>query len=103
MHVQLAKWGNSIGLRLPRALALQIGVREGQKVNVIVEGARLIVEPVAPAWRLEDLLQGMTPEAMGEAFDWGDDRGREVVDDRGPFRPGRRRLDLDGLRPPRRP
>ena len=81
MHVQLSKWGNSLGLRLPRALAQQIGVREGQQVNVTADGARLIIEPVTKAWRLEDLLVGMTPEAMREAFDWGEDRGREVVDE----------------------
>jgi antitoxin MazE len=81
MHVQLSKWGNSLGLRLPRALARQIGVREGQQVNVIADGARLIIEPVTRAWRLEELLVGMSPEAMHEAFDWGDDRGREAVDE----------------------
>ena len=81
MHVQLSKWGNSLGLRLPKALASQVGVREGQKVNVTVDGDRLIIEPVAQAWRLEDLLVGMTPKAMAGAFDWGGDRGREAVDD----------------------
>jgi antitoxin MazE len=29
---------------------------------------------------LADLLRGMTPEAMHDAFDWGPDRGREVID-----------------------
>jgi antitoxin MazE len=81
VQVQLSKWGNSLGLRLPRALAAQIGAREGQKVSVVADGGRLIIEPAAETWRLEDLLVGMTPEAMGEAFDWGDDAGREAVDD----------------------
>ena len=81
MHVQLSKWGNSVGLRLPRALASQIGVQEGQKVNVIAEGGRLIIEPVAATWTLEDLLVGVTPDAMADAFHWGEDRGREAVDD----------------------
>ncbi len=43
------------------------------------DGGRLSTEPAAETWRLEDLLIGMTPDAMGEAFDWGDDRGREAV------------------------
>ena len=81
MQVQLSKWGNSLGLRLPRALAQQIGASEGQKVNIVADGARLIIEPVAPALSLRDLLVNMTPKAMGAAFDWGEDVGRERVDE----------------------
>ena len=80
MQILISKWGNSLGLRLPRALAQQIGVSEGQKVNVIAEGGRLVVEPVAPRYRLEDLIANMTPEAMHDAYDWGDDVGGEIVD-----------------------
>ena len=81
MHVQVSKWGNSLGLRLPRALAREIGVREGQVVDVTAEAGRLIVEPATRPPRLEALLKGMTPEAMHEAFDWGDDEGREALDE----------------------
>ncbi len=80
MHVQLSKWGNSLGLGLPRALAREIGVREGQVVDVTADAGRLIVEPATKAPRIEDLLKGMTPEAMREAFDWGDDLGREALE-----------------------
>ena len=81
MQVQLSKWGNSLGLRLPRALAEHIGATEGQRVNIVAEGARLIIEPVAPVISLSDLLVNMTPEAMREAFDWGEDAGRERLDE----------------------
>ena len=81
MQIQISRWGNSLGLRLPRALAQQMGVSEGQKVNVTAEGGRLVVEPVSPRYRLEDLIANMTPEAMRDAFDWGDDVGGEIVDD----------------------
>jgi len=80
MQVQLSKWGNSLGLRLPRALAQQIGASEGQKVNIVADGARLIIEPVAPRFSLKDLLVNVTPMSMREAFDWGEDEGRERVD-----------------------
>lgn len=80
MQIQISRWGNSLGLRLPRALAQLIGVSEGQKVNIIADGGRLIVEPASPRYRLEDLVANMTPQAMHEAFDWGDDVGGEIVD-----------------------
>lgn len=34
-----------------------------------------------PSTNLRDLLKGMTPKAMHEAYDWGPERGREIVDE----------------------
>ena len=79
MRVRVSKWGNSLGLRLPRALARQIGVQEGRQVEVSAQGSRLIIE-ACPDYSLAALLANMTPEAMHEAFDWGQDLGGEVVE-----------------------
>ena len=81
MQVLLSKWGNSLGLRLPKALTAEIGVSESQKVEVRAEGGRIIVEPVRRTLTLEQMMENVTPEAMREAWDWGDDVGREIVDD----------------------
>ena len=48
MHVQISKWGNSLCLRAPRALAQQIGISEGAKVNIWADGSRLVVEAALP-------------------------------------------------------
>ena len=77
MQVQLAKWGNSLGLRLSRALAEQIGLSAGQTVNIVADGPRLIIEPDSAAFSPQDLLVNITPAAMRAAFDWGEDAGRE--------------------------
>jgi len=79
MRVRLWKWGNSLGLRVPKSLARQIGVAAGQTVSVTAEGDRLVVRAAPARWTLEDMLVGMTPKAMSEAFDWGADQGREEV------------------------
>jgi antitoxin ChpS len=63
MHVLLAKWGNSLGLRLPRALAEQLGLEPGQSVEVHAEGNRLVVEPSRPRYTLEELLAQCDPKA----------------------------------------
>jgi antitoxin MazE len=67
----IAQCSSGTFVRATPFLAAQIGAREGQKVSVVADGGRLIIEPAAETWRLEDLLVGMTPEAMGEAFEWG--------------------------------
>ena len=81
MEVQVSKWGNSLGVRLPKALAAQVGVADGQRVEVSVEGDRLVISLVKDGYSLANLLANMSPESMRSAFDWGEDRGRERLND----------------------
>lgn len=81
MQVLVSKWGNSLGLRLPKALTEQIGVTEGQKVEIRAEGGRIVVEPVRSPLTWEQMLENTTPEELRNAWDWGEDVGREIVDD----------------------
>ena len=80
MQVQVSKWGNSLGLRVPKEIAARVGLREGARVEVGARGQTIIVSVNRPIFDLHELLEGVTPEAMHEAFDWGDDVGREVVE-----------------------
>lgn len=79
MQAQLARWGNSLGVRIPKDIATRLGLTEGMRVEVEAEGSRIIITAARPRYRLEDLLAGVTPEAM-HAFDWGPDSGREAVE-----------------------
>jgi antitoxin MazE len=81
MQVIVSKWGNSLGLRLPKALAAEVGVADGQVVEVRAEKGRLVIEPARKTYSLEQMMENVTPEAMREAWDWGPDVGREIVDD----------------------
>jgi antitoxin MazE len=88
MKVKLAKWGNSLALRLPKRLADELGLRPGTVVDLDQDGSRLAIEtapkPKFPRYRLEDLLAEMDrlgPENEPELVDWGPDRGAEIIDD----------------------
>ncbi len=80
MQVSVAKWGNSLGVRVPKDIAARVGLRAGARVEITAEDNRVIIAVERPVYRLEDLLDGVTPETMHEAFDWGPDVGGEVVD-----------------------
>ena len=78
MRVTVSRWGNSLGVRIPRALAEDAGVAEGSTVDVRVEGGRIVAVPVDDEPTLAELLEGVTSDNLhGEALDDGT-RGREA-------------------------
>jgi antitoxin MazE len=75
MKVKIAKWGNSIGLRLPKAAIEATGLKPGAEVDVTVEGRELRVKqsPQIKRYRLEDLVAEMKkvpPENRPKLEDW---------------------------------
>ena len=86
MKVKLARWGNSLGVRIPKAAAEATGLQAGTEVDVVVDGRDLRIRPSIPFkyYRLEDLVAEMDrlgPENQPETVDWGPDVGSEVIDD----------------------
>jgi antitoxin MazE len=76
MKVRIAKWGNSLGLRLPKRLADELGLVPGADVEIEKDGTRLTIERVPhrkiPHYRLEDLLAQIKPGQQPPPFeDWG--------------------------------
>ena len=77
--MQITRWGNGLGVRIPKDLARRLGMTEGSSVEVTAEGDRLVLKPAGPVYRLEVLLVGMTPETMHDALDWDRDVGHEAL------------------------
>lgn len=80
MQARIARWGNSLGLRLPRELAARLGIGEGTRVELSAEGSRIVIDVGRPVYRLEELLQDASAAELRTAFDWGEDVGRERVE-----------------------
>ena len=79
MTANIQKWGNSLALRIPLAVAKQIPVKEGDPVTLKVSPAGLTVKPSPKHPNLDDLLAQVTPENLHRATDWGADVGREIL------------------------
>lgn len=76
MTAYLAMWGNSLGLRLPKPFAEQLGLKEGSAVSLTVEHGRLVISPAEPT--LEALVSRVTPENIHSEFDFGKPVGHEA-------------------------
>ena len=78
--LDIKRWGNSLGVRLPAAIARAARLHEDQRVRITVEDGRVVIvpEPVA-APTLEERLARFDPsrhggEVMGAAAPLGAER-----------------------------
>lgn len=79
MQTKLRKWGNSLGLRIPKAFAEETGVADGSAVDLTIRGGDLVVRPSKRRkYRLKDLVQGITSKNRHREIDWGGPVGREL-------------------------
>lgn len=87
MKVKVAKWGNSVAVRLPKGISEELGLKPGGQLDLLVEkgeirlrsvggrsSAQLLAEMIAEAKRLGT-------EFEPETVEWGPDRGSEIIDD----------------------
>lgn len=77
-QLAIAKWGNSLALRLPRHIVQGAGLTEGAPVEVSVQDGALLVTPVRKKYKLAELLALMQEEHRHGEVDWGEPRGQEV-------------------------
>jgi antitoxin MazE len=75
---QVSKWGNSLGLRLPKSVALEAQLAEGDTVDVSVDNGAVVIRPSRPRYRLEELISRITARNRHDESDWGAPLGHEV-------------------------
>ena len=83
MIVQFRKWGNSLAVRIPKAVARAVKAKDGKKAEIKIESGTLVLRPlIKPArkqsYTLKKLLAGMTRDNVPQETDWGLSRGNEV-------------------------
>jgi antitoxin MazE len=78
VRAKVKKWGNSLAVRLPKALVSEIGLKNESIVELSIEDHRLVIEPRASnVMKLEALLHEITDENLHEEIDTGASVGRE--------------------------
>jgi antitoxin MazE len=84
MKTTVTKWGNSLGIRLPKTLANEINLTENKKVELILQDGQIILRPIQNSKmgrpnrkNLDELLEGMTPDDFYPEIDFGEPVGNE--------------------------
>ena len=78
MLTKIQKWGNSLGLRIPKSFAEEASVGEGSTVDLSVSDGQLVVRPIRQRrYELRDLLAGVTEGNLHAEISTGEPQGRE--------------------------
>lgn len=76
------KWGNSLGIRIPKEAAERIGIEQGSEIELRVIGNENIItlrpKRIQKKYTLEELVSQITPENRHQEIDFGSE-GRELL------------------------
>ena len=78
MKLKIQKWGNSLALRIPKALAIEANVESGSTVDLSLSNGELRIKPIEDReYTLEELLSGITAENIHDEVSMGIPQGKE--------------------------
>jgi antitoxin MazE len=78
VHTKIQKWGNSLGLRIPRSFAAEAHVEAGTTVDLSVDNGRLLVRPLrVRKYSLKALLRRVSRRNLHGEVSTGKAVGRE--------------------------
>ena len=84
-QVTVRRWRNSLAVPLPGEIIRDAGLSDGESVDVSVQGQSIVNPSCRSALDLDELFKGKSPEewraAYADAYDWGPDVGREIVEE----------------------
>jgi antitoxin MazE len=74
----VAKWGNSLAIRIPQNLAKEIHLAEGAEINLGIVDGSLVVKPrIRKRYSLDELVNAITPDNLHGENDSGAAVGNE--------------------------
>ena len=80
MQLTIQKWGNSLGVRLPKHLTDAKSFKEGSRVVLAESATGITIEVAVPKkkLRLSDMVKNMNAKNAHASVDWGEAVGNEA-------------------------
>jgi antitoxin MazE len=77
--LNIAKWGNSLAIRIPLPIAREAGLAEGDEVALgFTKEGHLLLQPVGAKYSLDELVSQIKPGNLHAETASGKARGNEV-------------------------
>jgi antitoxin MazE len=77
---QIVKWGNSLAVRIPKPLAEEAGVREGDSIVIEAADGLIHLRPKQRVPTLRELVAQITTENRYDEIEPGPERGKEHIE-----------------------
>jgi antitoxin MazE len=79
MRKKVNKWGNSLGLRIPKLVAAEVGLEENSLVNLTIVNGSIVISPERETpLELEAMLKQVTEENLHGEVNTGPAIGKEA-------------------------
>jgi antitoxin MazE len=79
MKTTAQKWGNSLAVRLPKSVAVQVGLKAQDDLEIVVHDGNVVLKPhIHRVYRLEDLVKRITSKNVHGEIEVGNPTGREI-------------------------
>jgi antitoxin MazE len=81
----IGRWGKNLAIRFPAEIASAVGLTDGERVDIEASNDEVVIRklPVEPS--IDAMFAGRSPDdwraIYRDAYDWGPDRGRELVEE----------------------
>ena len=81
MTGKISRWGNSLGLRIPKTAAETLGLSDNDIVDIETRGQSIVIKPTKKQLTLEKIFENWDGSTY-DSYDWGElDKpvGREII------------------------
>ena len=78
MRAKAQKWGNSLAVRIPKAIADEAGIREQEEIDVEIKNKIISIRRSQKQPSLSQLVKAIKPENLHGEIEFGMRQGNEA-------------------------
>ena len=77
MEAVVRKWGNSLGIRIPKLIVRELSLKDGSFVDINDKGKEIIIKPIQKV-KLSEMLEKINKKNIHKEIGTGEPVGNEI-------------------------